>query len=307
MAKRRKKHSSGFLFMFIILAVLGIVIYFYKDKFLVFMNTSFNSGKDFVDNKVKKTDILSFFDKFFPKNKPNTSNLIKDKIILNEEKNSKETKKDDAERIDNNKTNQNTAEKKSNENRLPEKIVKNEKPQDENIQIKKITIDKKEDPKKETIQSKNTTTTEKPDNNIHSKNFMVYFSRIDKNDSLILTPVSRNIKYTDNPLTETLNTLLNGPDPIEKKTDIITNIPNNSKIISITIKNEIAYLNFTKEFEFNNFGRESTLNQLKQIVYTATEFSTVKKVQFMIEGKIKNYLGGEGVLIDKPLSRKDFS
>jgi spore germination protein GerM len=108
-------------------------------------------------------------------------------------------------------------------------------------------------------------------------------------------------------LTETLKVLLNGPSSYEKTSDIITNIPDNSKILSVKVKEGIAYVDFSREFEFNKYGRESTLNQLKQIVFTATEFPTVKKVQFLIEGKIKNYLGGEGVVIDRPLSRNDFS
>ena len=35
--------------------------------------------------------------------------------------------------------------------------------------------------------------------------------------------------------------------------------------------------------------------QLKQIVYTATEFSTVV-VQFLINGEVKTYIGGDGVI-----------
>ena len=43
-----------------------------------------------------------------------------------------------------------------------------------------------------------------------------------------------------------------------------------------------------------------------QIVYTATEFSTVKSVQFLIDGQKKEYLGSEGVWIGSPLSRTSF-
>jgi spore germination protein GerM len=46
--------------------------------------------------------------------------------------------------------------------------------------------------------------------------------------------------------------------------------------------------------------------ELKQVVYTATEFPTVENVQILVEGEISKYLGPEGVAIDKPLSRGSF-
>ena len=67
------------------------------------------------------------------------------------------------------------------------------------------------------------------------------------------------------------------------------------------------FLDFSTEFEFNSFGRESTVLQLKQIVFTATEYTDIKQIQFLIDGQIRTYLGGDGVFIGKPLSRNDFS
>jgi spore germination protein GerM len=56
----------------------------------------------------------------------------------------------------------------------------------------------------------------------------------------------------------------------------------------------------------NRYGIEGYAAQLKQIVYTATGYATVKDVQFLIEGEKREYLGGEGVYIGKPLSRASF-
>ena len=75
--------------------------------------------------------------------------------------------------------------------------------------------------------------------------------------------------------------------------------------MSASVKNGIAILNFSEEFQFNQFGAEGSLAQLMQVVYTATNFSTVKKVQFLIEGKKRDYLT-EGVWIGSPLSRSSF-
>ena len=120
-------------------------------------------------------------------------------------------------------------------------------------------------------------------------------------------PVDRTVFYFNTPLTETLKSLLSGPQGNEKNIEMITNITNNTKLLSVTIKNNTAFINFSEEFELNSYGRDSTITQIKQVVYTATEFPNVKNVQILINGQIKKYLGGEGVLINKPYSRNDFS
>ncbi|MDD3821216.1 MAG: GerMN domain-containing protein, partial [Spirochaetales bacterium] len=56
-------------------------------------------------------------------------------------------------------------------------------------------------------------------------------------------------------------------------------------------------------FMYNHYGTEGFIAQLRQIVFTATSFSSVQDVQIIIEGQKKDYLGGEGVYIGKPLSR----
>ena len=43
-----------------------------------------------------------------------------------------------------------------------------------------------------------------------------------------------------------------------------------------------------------------------QIVYTATSFSTIDNVKFLIEGESKEYLGGDFIRIDYPISRNSF-
>ena len=43
-----------------------------------------------------------------------------------------------------------------------------------------------------------------------------------------------------------------------------------------------------------------------QIVYTATAFSNIDNVQFLIEGEKMDYLGLEGVFIGAPLSIASF-
>ena len=65
-------------------------------------------------------------------------------------------------------------------------------------------------------------------------------------------------------------------------------------------------MDFSENFLFNSFGLEGYMGQLKQIIYTATEFPTVKRVQILIEGQVKSYLG-EGIFIGNPLTRETIS
>jgi spore germination protein GerM len=84
-------------------------------------------------------------------------------------------------------------------------------------------------------------------------------------------------------------------------------IPKGTILLSAAVKDGIAYLNFNESFKFNTMGVEGYMAQLKQIVFTSTEFSTVKKVQFLVEGELVEFLSGEGVYIGKPLDRSSFS
>ena len=86
----------------------------------------------------------------------------------------------------------------------------------------------------------------------------------------------------------------------------MTLIPRGAKLLSARVSNGIAYLNFNEAFEINTDGAEGYNHQLEQIVFTATSFSTVNSVQFLIEGKKLKYLGSEGVWIGSPLSRSQF-
>jgi hypothetical protein len=47
--------------------------------------------------------------------------------------------------------------------------------------------------------------------------------------------------------------------------------------------------------------------RLAQLVYTLTQFPTVKGVVLSLDGEPVEVLGGEGIIIDHPLTRKDYA
>lgn len=273
-----KKSRSGFLFMIIIVALLGIIFFAYKDKFMVLLNTGFSSGKEFFDKKLTKNE--------------EDNNLITEKIDLLDEEDRGKIR----DQVISNFENVRDEIKDIIKSDGVEKVLEKKK--------EEITEKLNENKENKTKNTQNETTKEEK---INSRKSQLYFSALQGDASLQLVSVPRTITFTNTPLTETLKALLSGPSSTETASEIITNIPNDTKLLSVSIKNGVAYVNFSKEFEYNSYGRESTVAQIKQVVYTVTEFTNVKFVQFMINGQIKTYLGGEGVIINKPLSRNDFS
>lgn len=134
----------------------------------------------------------------------------------------------------------------------------------------------------------------------------LFFVAIAPDGSVSRKPVKRMLPKSDSPLTDSINALLAGPLPSERGKNCMSLIPEGSKLLGASIKNGIATLDFNEQFEFNGLGVEGYVAQLMQIVYTSTEFSTVSSVQFLIEGKRREYLGSEGQWIGTPLSRNSF-
>ncbi|MCG8571316.1 MAG: GerMN domain-containing protein [Spirochaetes bacterium] len=294
MARRSKKSGhkrSGFLFMILILLVLGLVLFIYKENFNVLIDTGLYKGKNIFsqNNESNQADPINPLQKFIKsfekeqqaaepqeeeKNNSDSPPEQNDKkvVVLNQQEEHKPVPTQQKPKIQEPET-KNSADTKT-----------SPPPQKQQIPT--------QSPKEKTAQQR-----------ISKK---IYFSKLDQNDHIQLVESYRSVSK-EIPLTESIQQLLQGPNSNEENHQFLTNIPNGTQLLSISIKNKIAYLNFSHDFEKNHYGKESTINQLKQIVYTATEYNNINAVQFLIDGKIKTYLGGEGVFIDKPLSRKDFS
>ena len=134
----------------------------------------------------------------------------------------------------------------------------------------------------------------------------VYFTQIDRDGQILQSRVVRRISVSDSPMQDALNVLLMGPTAEELNRGIINLIPQNTRMLSApTIRGTTAYINFSEDFLFNTFGIEGYVAQLRQIIWTVTEFSTVSDVQILIEGRRMDYLG-EGIWIGSPISRQSF-
>lgn len=141
----------------------------------------------------------------------------------------------------------------------------------------------------------------------HVRTAKLYYTFVTDDGRILPEAVERQVRYVDSPLTDTIRALLKGPTPDELNKGVLNLIPPKTQLISAYVQNGIAYLNFNEAFEFNTMGVEGFIAQLKEIVHTATEFSTVSRVQFLVNGKKVDYLGGEGIFIGRPLGRDSFS
>jgi len=134
----------------------------------------------------------------------------------------------------------------------------------------------------------------------------LFFIQIDGDGSILRKESVRTIPKTTTPLTVAITALLDGPNLDEIEKGYISLIPQGTKLLGASVKNGTATINFNDSFRYNQYGVEGYYGQLMQIVYTATAFSNIDNVQFLIEGEKMDYLGLEGVFIGAPLSIASF-
>jgi hypothetical protein len=130
----------------------------------------------------------------------------------------------------------------------------------------------------------------------------LYFIEVDRDGTILHSRVARPIVVSGSPLQDTLRTLIQGPTVEEIGRHLTSLIPEGTNLLSVTIRGQTAFINLSEEFRFNHYGIEGYAAQIHQIVWTATEFPTVKDAQILIEGQRVDWLV-EGLWIGSPLNR----
>ena len=127
-------------------------------------------------------------------------------------------------------------------------------------------------------------------------------------DNAGLVPVLREIPKTKAVGAAAMEELLAGPNDAELsgRPAMYTTIPEGTRFLGLTIDNGVAMVNLSKEFESGG-GSASVLGRLAQVVYTLTQFPTVKSVQFQLDGEPVEVFSGEGVVLDHPVTRADYT
>lgn len=110
----------------------------------------------------------------------------------------------------------------------------------------------------------------------------------------------RNLPMNENPARTAIEALISGSN--QPQTAKV--FPAGTKLQQISIKDGIAYVDFNRAILKGNGGSANELLLVTSVVDTLTEFSTIEKVQFSVDGKKIDTLYGH-MDLSEPLSRSE--
>jgi spore germination protein GerM len=122
-----------------------------------------------------------------------------------------------------------------------------------------------------------------------------------------LVPVQRTVPKTQATARAAMMVLLAGPSDEERaaRPRIGTVIPAGTELLGIEVSDGVATVDLSGTFESGG-GTLSVLGRLAQVVYTLTQFSTVDRVRFELDGEPVTVFSSEGIILDEPGSRTTY-
>jgi germination protein M len=120
-----------------------------------------------------------------------------------------------------------------------------------------------------------------------------------------LYPAARTGPKTVRVGTVAVEALLDGPGQDEAALDVASSIPKGTELLDLAVSEGVATANLSGEYETGG-GSFSMRMRLAQLVYTLTQFPTVAGVSLELDGEPVEVFSGEGIVIDKPLTRADY-
>jgi germination protein M len=100
--------------------------------------------------------------------------------------------------------------------------------------------------------------------------------------------------------------LLEGPTEAERRAGMSSAIPAGTRFLGLDIDGTTATVDLSSEYESGG-GSASMFARLAQVVYTLTEFDTVRDVRFMLDGEQVDVFSGEGIVLEEPVGRRQYS
>jgi len=97
--------------------------------------------------------------------------------------------------------------------------------------------------------------------------------------------------------TAAMTALLAGPQGVAAETGMTTAIPAGTRLLGLAIANLTATVDLTGSFQSGG-GSLSMQLRVAQVVYTLTQFPTVRRVEFKLDGTKVEAIGGEGLMVN---------
>jgi hypothetical protein len=101
-----------------------------------------------------------------------------------------------------------------------------------------------------------------------------------------------------------LTAMLSGPNTAEAAAGVKSTIPNGTRLLGLSISSGRATVDLSKAYGSGSASAHSL--RPAQIVYTLTQFSTVRSVVIQQEGAPAVVTNGQGVVLHRPVTRKDY-
>ncbi|MGI6096919.1 MAG: GerMN domain-containing protein [Dethiobacteria bacterium] len=113
-------------------------------------------------------------------------------------------------------------------------------------------------------------------------------------DARELVPVTRTVSHTKSVLQTAINELISGP---RRYSNLSRPIPKESEI-EVSLEMGTAYINLPESLS-NLGGATQNIGMINSLLHTASQFPSVREVQFLVEGEKREYIG-EGLEIADP-------
>ena len=154
----------------------------------------------------------------------------------------------------------------------------------------------------QTTAEQSTTSLQPPSPPPVAQTVQIYWLKNTENSlELVSRPVTVSSSESNIVLQEAFNGLLKGSTDAA----LDSTIPQGTKLRGMTIQNDGIHIDLSQEFTTGG-GSASMSSRLAQVIYTATSLQPKAKVWIDVEGKPLEVLGGEGLLLEQPLTRQSF-
>ena len=102
-----------------------------------------------------------------------------------------------------------------------------------------------------------------------------------------------------------LEELISGPEGADGE-GVSSAVPAGTRLLGLNIEDGLATVDLSSEFESGG-GSLSMQMRLAQVVFTLTQFPTVDRVEFRLDGEPVDVFSGEGIVLDGPVDREDYA